>query len=128
MRWFDASPRRATPKGHDLHHLHSTASGSSDLPHVSSPPRSWRTQDRDRQEDGHLDRCGAALVPAPPVGSGANRLRAAAHGKSGVVKRSLPRTTVTSTVGLKPGRGITLGTSAVTRTETVVAVSCSATE
>src|SRR3954467_12565507 len=28
MRWFDASPRRATPKGHDLHHLHSTTSGS----------------------------------------------------------------------------------------------------
>ena len=26
MRWFDASPRRATPKGHNLHHLHSTAS------------------------------------------------------------------------------------------------------
>src|ERR1019366_2348306 len=28
MRWFDASPRRATPKGHNLHHLHSTASRS----------------------------------------------------------------------------------------------------
>src|SRR5437763_4304780 len=28
MRWFDASPRRATPKGHDLHHPHSTTSGS----------------------------------------------------------------------------------------------------
>jgi putative transposase len=26
MRWFDASPHRATPKGHNLHHLHSTAS------------------------------------------------------------------------------------------------------
>ena len=26
MRWFDASPRRATPKGHNLHLLHSTAS------------------------------------------------------------------------------------------------------
>src|SRR5437879_6193996 len=29
MRRFDASPRRATPKGHNLHHLHSTASRSS---------------------------------------------------------------------------------------------------
>ncbi len=29
MRWFDASPRRATPKGHSLHHLHSTASARS---------------------------------------------------------------------------------------------------
>jgi hypothetical protein len=29
MRWFDASPRRATPKGHSLHHLHSTASRGS---------------------------------------------------------------------------------------------------
>jgi len=28
-RWFDASPRRATPKGHNLHHLHSTASRGS---------------------------------------------------------------------------------------------------
>jgi len=28
MRRFDASPRRATPKGHNLHHLHSTASES----------------------------------------------------------------------------------------------------
>jgi hypothetical protein len=26
LRWFDASPRRATPKGQNLHHLHSTAS------------------------------------------------------------------------------------------------------
>ncbi len=25
MRRFDVSPRRATPKGHNLHHLHSTA-------------------------------------------------------------------------------------------------------
>ena len=55
-------------------------------------------------------------------------LRAAAHGESGVVKRSLPRTTVTSTVGLKPGSGMTLGTSAVTWIVTVVAVSCSTTE
>jgi hypothetical protein len=45
-----------------------------------------------------------------------------------VVKRSLPRTTVTSTAGLKPGSGITLGTSAVTWIETVVAVRCSLTE
>ena len=29
MRWFDASPRRAAPKGHNLHHLHSTASRGS---------------------------------------------------------------------------------------------------
>ena len=34
MKWFDASPRRATPKGHNLHHLHSTASGNA----LQTPP------------------------------------------------------------------------------------------
>jgi hypothetical protein len=29
---FDASPGRATPKGHNLHHLHSTASRRTSSP------------------------------------------------------------------------------------------------
>jgi hypothetical protein len=32
MRRFDASPRRATPKGHNLHHLHSTAARRTTYP------------------------------------------------------------------------------------------------
>jgi hypothetical protein len=45
MRRFDASPRRATPKGHNLHHLHSTASNESAI--ATPSLRSWRTQDHD---------------------------------------------------------------------------------
>ena len=37
MRRFDVSPRRATPKGHNLHHLHSTASRRP--PYIGSPFR-----------------------------------------------------------------------------------------
>ena len=37
MRRFDVSPRRATPKGHNLHHLHSTASRRP--PYIRTPLR-----------------------------------------------------------------------------------------
>src|SRR5439155_24030186 len=41
----DASPRTATPKGHSLHHLHSTASRRTT--YTTSPSqRSWRKQDQ----------------------------------------------------------------------------------
>jgi transposase InsO family protein len=43
-RWFEAAPRRATPKGQILHQLHSTASNEG-LLHLLQPrsPRSWHT-------------------------------------------------------------------------------------
>src|SRR5207249_4504646 len=46
MRRFDASPRRAAPKGHNLHHLHSTAHQEGRPTHTSSPPRSRCTTHR----------------------------------------------------------------------------------
>jgi hypothetical protein len=64
MRRFDASPRRATPKGHNLHHLHSTASKESAI--ATPSLRSWRTQDHDSPGQSRIrQKCPTGPRPEP---------------------------------------------------------------
>src|SRR6266542_1763666 len=51
MRRFDATPRRATPKGDNLHHLHSTASRRTTYPHI--PLSALMAHDRPSTVDSH---------------------------------------------------------------------------
>jgi hypothetical protein len=71
MRWFDVSPRRATPKGHNLHHPHSTTSRT--LPtsqtgplRVRGTPKPHFTLKQNPLRRHHLDDFVACYAPGKP--------------------------------------------------------------
>jgi len=56
MRWFEASPRRAAPEGHETSISHA-APHQEALPTSSSLLRSWRTHTVPHDQGGITDEC-----------------------------------------------------------------------